>query len=65
MRFIKKGELPPVTSSYGLDSLKEVLQDAVFPMTKNELVKKHGWKLIDIDSKTRLPVFVKKQSDQV
>lgn len=54
-RFIKKGELPPVTSSYGLDSLKEVLQDAVFPMTKNELVKKHGWKLVDIDSKTRVP----------
>ncbi len=57
-RFIKKGELPPVTSSYGLDSLKEVLQDAVFPMTKNELVKKHGWKLIDIDSKTRVPASI-------
>ncbi len=57
-RFIKKGELPPVTSSYGLDSLKEVLQDAVFPMTKNELVKKHGWKLVDIDSKTRVPASI-------
>ena len=57
-RFIKKGDLPPVTSSYGLDSLAEVLRDAVFPITKNELVKKHGWKLIDVDSKTRVPASV-------
>jgi len=57
-RFIKKGDLPPVTSSYGIDSLAEVLRDAVFPMTKNELVKKHGWKLIDVDSKTRVPASV-------
>ncbi|MCL7388989.1 MAG: DUF72 domain-containing protein [Thaumarchaeota archaeon] len=57
-RFIKKGELPPVTSSYGIDSLAEVLSDAVFPTTKNELVKKHGWKLIDVDSKTRAPASV-------
>jgi uncharacterized protein YecE (DUF72 family) len=57
-RFIKKSELPPVTSSYGIDSLAEVLRDAVFPITKNELVKKHGWKLIDVDSKTRVPASV-------
>jgi len=57
-KFIKKGDLPPVTSSYGIDSLAEVLRDAVFPITKNELVKKHGWKLIDIDLKTRVPASV-------
>ena len=57
-RFVKTGELPPVTRSYGVDSLAEVLADAAFPATKDELVKKHGWKLIDIDEKTRVPASV-------
>lgn len=57
-RFLKKNELPPVTSSYGIDSLSEVLRDAKFPMSKKELVMKHGWKLVDIDSKTRAPASV-------
>ena len=57
-RFVKTGELPPVTKSYGIDSLAEVLADAKFPMTKEELVRKHGWKLIDVDEKTRVPASV-------
>ena len=57
-RFVKTGELPSVTKSYGIDSLAEVLADAVFPMTKEELVRKHGWKLIDIDRETRVPASV-------
>jgi len=57
-RFLKKGELPRVTKSYGIDSLAEVLVDASFPATKEELVRKHGWKLIDVDEKTRVPASV-------
>ncbi len=59
-KFVRTGELPPVTRSYGVDSLAEVLEDArrEFPMTKEELVRKHGWKLIDIDEKTRTPASV-------
>ncbi|MEM0261852.1 MAG: DUF72 domain-containing protein [Nitrososphaerota archaeon] len=57
-RFLKKGELPPVTSKYGIDSLEEVLRDAVFPTTKQDLIKKHGWKLVDIDRDTRVPASV-------
>ena len=57
-RFIKKGELPRVTKSYGIDSLAEVLVDASFPATKEEILKKHGWKLIDVDEKTRVPASV-------
>ena len=57
-RFIKKGELPRVTKSYGIDSLAEILIDAKFPATKEELVRRHGWKLIDIDEKTRVPASV-------
>ena len=59
-KFVKTGELPRVTRSYGIDSLAEVLADAVhdFPMTKQELVRRHGWKLIDVDEKTRVPASV-------
>ncbi|RLI39594.1 hypothetical protein DRO64_10320 [Candidatus Bathyarchaeota archaeon] len=57
-RFLRKGELPRVTKSYGIDSLAEVLVDASFPATKEELVRRHGWKLIDIDEKTRVPASV-------
>ena len=57
-RFIKKGELPRVTKSYGIDSLAEILIDAKFPATKEELVRRHGWKLIDVDEKTRVPASV-------
>ena len=57
-RFLKKGELPRVTRSYGIDSLAEVLVDASFPATKEELVRRHGWKLIDVDEKTRVPASV-------
>ena len=57
-RFLKKGELPPVTSRFGIDSLEEALRDARFPATKQELIKRHGWKLIDIDPKTRVPASV-------
>ena len=59
-KFVRTGELPPVTRSYGVDSLAEVLEDArrEFPMSKQELVRRHGWKLIDIDPKTRVPASV-------
>jgi len=57
-KFVRTGELPSVTRSYGVDSLAEVLADAVFPATKEELVRKHGWKLIDIDPETRVPASV-------
>ena len=59
-RFLKTGELPPVTRSYGIDSLAEVLEEArhEFPMSKQALIRKYGWKLIDVDPKTRVPASV-------
>ena len=59
-KFLKTGELPPVTRSYGIDSLAEVLEPAKheFPTSKQELVRRHGWKLVDIDPKTRVPASV-------
>ncbi|MEM2188458.1 MAG: DUF72 domain-containing protein [Nitrososphaerota archaeon] len=57
-KFLKSGELPPATSKFGIDSLEEVLRDARFPAAKQELVRKHGWKLVDVDPRTRVPASV-------
>jgi hypothetical protein len=48
------GSFLPVTSAVGSDSAKEVLaEDAKFPSSKSELIKKQGWKVIDVkQSKT-------------
>ena len=46
---LKTGDYLPVTSATGADSAKEVLeQDATFPTSKAELIKKQGWKVIDV-----------------
>ena len=45
---LKTGNYLPVTSATGADSAKEVLaQDTTFPISKSELIKKQGWKVID------------------
>ena len=46
---LKTGHFLPVTSGIGADSAKEVLvQDATFPSSKSQLIKKQGWKVIDV-----------------
>ncbi len=51
----EKGEFPPVTESFGLASLEEVLmEDSVFPSSRRELLKKQGWKLIDLTPTRRV-----------
>ena len=48
-------KLPAVTKSVGLDSLQEVLkEDAHFPMTKDQLVRHQGWKVIDLTVSERI-----------
>jgi uncharacterized protein YecE (DUF72 family) len=48
------GKFPSITRARGLWSLEQVLrEDAVFPATKQQLVKKQGWKLFDADENTR------------
>jgi len=45
----RSGTFPKVTKAVGLASLKTVLEeDAVFPVTKNELIEKQGWKVFDL-----------------
>jgi uncharacterized protein YecE (DUF72 family) len=49
------GEFPSVTGSEGEQSLRKVLmEDARFPITKTELLKDQGWKVIDLTEDTRV-----------
>ena len=45
----ESGKFPMITKSVGVDSLAEVInEDAMFPSSKEELIFRHGWKVIDI-----------------
>lgn len=49
------GRFPMVTSSTGLESLKEVLgEDAKFPSNKSALIRDQGWKVIDLTVEKRI-----------
>lgn len=48
------GKFPKVTRSTGLSSLEEVLsEDALFPATKQELMRNQGWKVFDLNEDKR------------
>jgi hypothetical protein len=54
LAFKRTGTFPSVTSARGVASLEEVLRpDARFPATREELERDHGWKVIDLDDRTR------------
>ena len=53
--FKETGKFPPITRYLGLESLKKVLsEDAKFPATKEELIEKQGWKVIDLNKEDRV-----------
>src|SRR5205823_6331236 len=54
LTFKRTGAFPAATDRRGLASLEEVLgQDARFPASRDELLKDQGWKVFDLDDKTR------------
>jgi len=54
--FRSTGSFPSVTSSVGLESLREVLsEDQSFPTSKATLIWSQGWKIIDLTSDRRVP----------
>jgi hypothetical protein len=54
LTFKRTGRFPPVTSARGIASLEEVLRpDARFPASLDELERDHGWKIVDLDDRTR------------
>jgi hypothetical protein len=51
----ESGKFPMVTKSVGVDSLAEVInEDAIFPSSKEELISRHGWKVIDLTATNRV-----------
>ena len=65
--FRQTGRLPSVTKARGHQSLREVLlEDGRFPATRQELIEKQGWKVIDLTEKRRVHarVLLEKLPDQ-
>jgi len=53
--FKETGQFPAVTGVTGQQSLRKILiEDASFPTTKQELIKKQGWKVIDLTENQRV-----------
>jgi uncharacterized protein YecE (DUF72 family) len=57
--FKETGQFPSVTGTTGQQSLKKVLvEDTIFPSTKQELINKQGWKVIDLTKNQRVHASV-------
>ncbi|MGB8779403.1 MAG: DUF72 domain-containing protein [Candidatus Bathyarchaeia archaeon] len=53
-KYKQTGKFPMITRSTGISSLEEVLrEDAEFPATKQQLIRKQGWKLFDMTETVR------------
>lgn len=53
--FTNKGVLIPVTESVGLNSIMSVVKEYnKFPISKDELLEAHGWKIIDLANNKRI-----------
>ena len=54
LTFRRTGSFPPATDSTGLDSLSDAIRpDARFPASKSDLIREHGWKVVDLDPSRR------------
>ena len=60
MEYLSKESFPKITSSTGLASIKEVIEKTHFPASKNLLIKKVGWRLVEVDEgkQARLSMFL-------
>ncbi|OGD54050.1 hypothetical protein A3K80_00360 [Candidatus Bathyarchaeota archaeon RBG_13_38_9] len=55
----RTGKFPSVTNATGLSSLREILKEGnIFPATKEQLIKHHGWKLFDYTQEKRVRAIV-------
>lgn len=49
LTYVRTGKFPPATRHTGVRSLEEVLEEAAtFPATRTELIRDHGWRVIDL-----------------
>ena len=47
--YIEKGSFPSLTENVGLESVREVLSKTRYPASKSVLLKRVGWKLVEIE----------------
>jgi len=49
-RYLETGEFPSVTGTAGIESVRVVIEKIRYPVQKNTLIKKVGWKLIELEA---------------
>ena len=49
MRYIENGRFPSLTGAVGLESVKIVAMKTRYPATKSVLLKKLGWRLVEVE----------------
>jgi len=61
LHYIENGEFPSLTGAIGLESIKNVIQKTRYPTTKGLLLKRLGWRLIELekDKQIRLEELLK------
>jgi uncharacterized protein YecE (DUF72 family) len=60
MKYMAKEAFPKVTRSTGLASIKEIIEKTRYPTSKNVLIKKVGWRIVEVDDgkQARLSTFL-------
>ncbi|MGB9777836.1 MAG: DUF72 domain-containing protein [Candidatus Bathyarchaeales archaeon] len=58
--YLAEGKFPKITSACGLRSLKEILERTRYPISKSMLIKKIGWRLVEVEEgrQERLDAFL-------
>jgi len=49
MEYLSKRKFPKITSSTGLESVKEVVEKTRYPIAKGMLIKRLGWRLVELE----------------
>jgi len=49
MQYLSSGKFPKITGTVGLESVKSVIAKTRYPAPKSMLVKKVGWRLVEIE----------------
>jgi uncharacterized protein YecE (DUF72 family) len=60
--FLEKGRFPSITGVFGMESVKKVIEKTRYPTTKTLLLKRVGWKLVELEEnrQVRLEDLLKK-----
>ena len=54
MRYLETKSFPRVTGTIGLESVKKVMERTRYPATKNVLLKKLGWRIVEVEEEKQV-----------